>query len=90
MSATLVNIADLLRETEGPKLEESLEHAIEAYKNSQLADESPEDARRAIEQALELMPEPIGAPWLPFGMPAPVGCARSEGITAVYREKWRC
>ena len=72
ISAELVNKADLLRETQGPKLEESLELAVDAYDNSRLAGESSVAARRAIQQALELMPDRIGAPWLPFGKPAPI------------------
>ena len=72
ISAELINKADLLRETQGPKLEESLSSAREAYENSRLAGETSEDALRAFKQALELMPQRIGEPWLPFGKPTPI------------------
>jgi hypothetical protein len=85
-SAALVNKADLLRETEGSKLEESLKHAVDAYENSRLAGGSTDEARRAIQQALELMPERIGAPWLPFGKPAPVRMRATDQQLVLLRE----
>ena len=71
-SAQWVNKADLLRETEGPKLEASLKNAEKAYTNSCLAGEPSGQALKAYRQARELTPDPIGRPWLPFGKPVPV------------------
>jgi hypothetical protein len=66
-SEQLINQSDMLRETQGPKLDESLELASTAYKKSRLAGRPSAEASRAIQQALQLMPERIGAPWSPFG-----------------------
>lgn len=85
-SAELINRADLLRETMGPKLEESLQLALDAYENAQMAAESPDNALRAIRQAVELMPEPMGRPWLPFGKPVPVRLSAIDHRLVFLRE----
>lgn len=85
-SAELVNKADLLRETMGPKLDESLQLALEAYENSQMAGESPDHALRAIRQAVELMPETMGEPWLPFGKSVPVRLSAIDHRIVFLRE----
>jgi hypothetical protein len=86
ISAKLVNKADLLRETQGPKLEKSLEHAVEAYKNSKLAGELPVDAERAIQQTLEIRPDRIGQRWLPFGKPTPLRMGVVDERLVLIRE----
>ena len=68
-SAELINKSDLWRETKGPKLEESWKYARKAYDNAKLAEETSDNALRAMRQAAELIPESIGEPWLPFGTP---------------------
>src|SRR5262249_4862705 len=66
-SAQLVNKADLLRETEGPKLEESLRLAAKASAKARQAGTTSSEAQRAFQQAIELTPESLGAPWAPLG-----------------------
>jgi hypothetical protein len=71
-SAELVNKANLLRQTQGPMLEQSIASARDAVAKAQRAGEPSENAERALRQALELMPQRIGEPWLPFGTPVPL------------------
>jgi TIR domain len=85
-SAELVNKADLLRETEGPKLETSLRNAETAYRNSRLANEPSDQALQAYRQARVLMPEPIGSPWMPFGTPVSVRLRATGRRLVVYHQ----
>ena len=59
-SAKLVNQADLFRETQGWRLEESLVSATEAYSLTR-----SDEARAAMEKARALMPERVGSGWTP-------------------------
>ena len=84
-SAELVNKADLLRETLGPKLETSLRHAETAYRYSRLAKEPSDQALQAYRKARELTPEPIGTPWMPFGKPVSIRLRATGRRLVIYR-----
>ena len=88
-SAKLINRADLLRETNGPKLEESLNLARAAYDFAERAGISPDDARRAIQQAKALMPLKIGAPWHPFGKQVPFRLRAIKNRIVFLRESYQ-
>jgi hypothetical protein len=66
-----VNRANLWRETQGRKLEESLHEAASAYRNAAVAGADASAtvarAREAIAAALAIRPRPLGDPLAPFG-----------------------
>jgi len=65
-SAESINRSDLLRETQGPRIEESLRLAKKAYQLSVDADAPSKEAERAVRQASRLIPKRLGEPWTPF------------------------
>jgi hypothetical protein len=69
MARQLLAHADLLRETDGPQLSNSLADAVHSYRFAEQAGISTRPARLAIEQALAITPIEVGTPWKPFEHP---------------------
>ena len=73
-----LNKAELLRETQGPKLEQSLDAAAVAYGLAEEAGESTAAAAESMRKALDLLPERVGESWLPFGSKSDVKLSSAD------------